>query len=358
MNLKTKLSYKVFLIVLLISFQYGTGYWVNYGWEIFNYVTSAHVASLGNATIAYPIKSAAGSIINPFSQLKDRRKIELSHQSRYSGLINSDIIGGQILVNQKTALNFNILYEGIGSIPDTRGALMDWGLDGVIGTNDIGENNGVLDEGERLDKSKINYFSQRQIAFHSSFLRSVNNQNIGFGIKFLHYKLDNHFALGFGLDLGKNIRIKGVDYAVVLRNFPSSGLIWDQGTIEGTTPSFSFGVHLPYSFKKYPVKYHFLISIDMNTDNRDLDSRYNFGRLNLEPSYGFELKLLEKICIRLGRNKLNVITGGLGVNWSLLEIDYAFIASNFGTGLGNHHLFTISISKDILKKYFKNSFYN
>ncbi len=76
-------------------------------------------------------------------------------------------------------------------------------------------------------------------------------------------------------------------------------------------------------------------------------------RLNLESSLGFELKIAERICIRLGRNKLNVITGGLGLNWKLLDLDYAFIASNFGSGLGNHHLFTISISKDILKKYFK-----
>ena len=353
MNLKRKLSFKIFLITLLTSFQYGKGYWVNYGWEIFNYVTSAHIASLGNATIAYPIETAAGSIINPFFNSKNRKKIELSHQSRYAGIVSSDIVGGQMLINQRTALNYNILYEGIGSIPDTREALMDWGLDGILGTNDTGEDNGVLDQGERLDKSKINYFSQRQFAFHSSFLRSVNQKKIGFGIKFLHYKLDKHYALGIGLDLGTVFKIGAIDYAMVFRNFPSSGLIWDKGTIEGTPPSFSFGAHLPYNLKKHPVKCHMLISFDMNTDNRNLDSQYNFGRLNLESSLGFELKIAERICIRLGRNKLNVITGGLGLNWKLLDLDYAFIASNFGSGLGNHHLFTISISKDILKKYFK-----
>jgi len=353
MNLKRKLSFKIFLIVLLSSFQYGRGYWVNYGWEIFNYVTSAHIASLGNATIAYPVETAAGSIINPFFKSKNRKKIELSHQSRYAGLVSSDIFGGQMLVNQRTRLNYNILYEGIGSIPDTREALMDWGLDGVLGTNDAGENNGILDQGERLDKSKINYFSQRQLAFHSSFLRSVNQRKIGVGIKFLNYRLDKHYALGFGLDFGSIFKIGGVDYAMVLRNFPSSGLIWDQGTIEGTTPSFSFGAHLPYNLKKYPVKSHILISFDMNTNKRNLDSQYNLGRLNLESSVGFELKIAERICIRLGRNKLNVITGGLGLKWELFDLDYAFIASNFGLGLGNHHLFTVSISKDVIKKYFK-----
>ena len=353
MSLKTNLSYKIILIVFLISIQYGKGYWVNYGWEIFDYVTSAHVASLGNATVAYPIETAAGSIINPFFNLKNRKKIELSHQSRYAGLVSSDILGGQILVNQRTALNFNVLYEGVGSIPDTRDALIDWGLDGVLGTNDAGENNGILDEGERLDKSKINYFSQRQLAFHSSFLRSINNRNIGVGIKFLHYRLDENYALGFGLDLGTIVKIGAIDYAIVLRNFPSSGLIWDQGTIEGTSPSFSFGAHLPYSLKKYPFKCHILISFDMNTDNRNLDTQINFGRLNLEPSIGLELKIIERICVRLGKSRLNVLTGGLGLNWKLFNLDYAFLASNFGSELGNHHLFTVSISKDILLKYLK-----
>ena len=59
----------------MISIQYGRGYWVNYGWEIFDYVTSAHVASLGNATVAYPIETVAGSIINSFFNLKNRKKI-------------------------------------------------------------------------------------------------------------------------------------------------------------------------------------------------------------------------------------------------------------------------------------------
>ena len=183
--------------MLTSSFLFGKGFWVNYGWEIFDYVTSAHVASLGNSTIAYPLETVSGSIINPFIISKNIKKIELSHQSRFAGLVSSDIISGQLDINQRTLFNYNILYEGIGSIPDTRGALMDWGFDGVYGTNDVGENNGKLDEGERLDDSKINYFSQRQIAFHSAFLREINQKKIGIGVKLLHYRLDKNYALAY-----------------------------------------------------------------------------------------------------------------------------------------------------------------
>ena len=353
MSLRKKLIFKVPLFMLTSSFLFGKGFWVNYGWEIFDYVTSAHVASLGNSTIAYPLETVSGSIINPFIISKNIKKIELSHQSRFAGLVSSDIISGQLDINQRTLFNYNILYEGIGSIPDTRGALMDWGFDGVYGTNDVGENNGKLDEGERLDDSKINYFSQRQIAFHSAFLREINQKKIGIGVKLLHYRLDKNYALGFGLDLGTMYKVKKIDLAFVLRNFPSSGLMWDNGTIEGSTPIFSFGIHLPYEYKKYPIKTHFLISLDVNTNKRNLDSQLMFGRLNLESSIGYEIKLKERISLRFGRNKLNVITGGLGIRWNEIGIDYAFLASDLGAGFGNHHLFTVSISTEILADYLK-----
>ena len=47
------------------------------------------------------------------------------------------------------------MRESIGDIPDTRNALLDYGLDGMPNTGDIGENNGILDDGERLDQKKL-----------------------------------------------------------------------------------------------------------------------------------------------------------------------------------------------------------
>ena len=40
---------------------------------------------------------------------------------------------------------------------DTRSALFDWGLDGEYGTNDLGEGNGIIDEGDYFVIYKINW---------------------------------------------------------------------------------------------------------------------------------------------------------------------------------------------------------
>ena len=60
-------------------------------------------------------------------------------------MVNSDLIGFS-LSNFNRPINIILLYEGIDQIPDTRNLLLDFGLDGIPGTGDIGENNGQLDE--------------------------------------------------------------------------------------------------------------------------------------------------------------------------------------------------------------------
>ena len=61
-----------------------------------------------------------------------------------------------------------MLHESIDRIPDTRDMLLDFGLDGIPGTGDVGEGNGQVDEGERLDKDKLSYFSQKQTGVYLS----------------------------------------------------------------------------------------------------------------------------------------------------------------------------------------------
>ena len=81
------------------------------------------------------------------------------------------------------------MRESIGDIPDTRNALLDYGLDGMPNTGDIGENNGILDDGERLDSEKVNYFNQNQIGLHISKSFTYSNYNLGFALKFLDHRI-------------------------------------------------------------------------------------------------------------------------------------------------------------------------
>ena len=334
-----------FLGLCLLSMGYSEGFWVNYGWELFEHVTDARTASLGQATTAYNFGSPTSSLINPIFSLTPTQNVNVTHQSRFAGILNNDLAGFQIQ-RKGRPIQFNFLYEGIGQIPDTRNMLLDWGNDGQFGTNDPGEGNGILDEGERLDADQLRFFSQHQIGIHAAFKHSFRNVPMGIGVKVLSYSLDEHFALGVGIDLGIMKKINETNLGIVARNLPASGLIWDNGTVEGTTPTVSVGVHHPLELTKIPVKLHSMFNLDISTSNRHLDSQLGFGSFSVDGSFGIEGIYKDKLFIRLGRNSVNNSTGGLGMKWDGFGIDYAFLSSSSPDGLGNHHLITLNFSVD------------
>ena len=334
-----------FLGLCILSMGYSEGFWVNYGWELFEHVTDARTASLGQATTAYNFGSPTSSLINPIFSLTPTQNVNVTHQSRFAGILNNDLAGFQIQ-RKGRPIQFNFLYEGIGQIPDTRNMLLDWGNDGQFGTNDPGEGNGILDEGERLDADQLRFFSQHQIGIHAAFNHSFRNVPMGIGVKVLSYSLDEHFALGVGIDLGIMKKINETNLGIVARNLPASGLIWDNGTVEGTTPTVSVGVHHPLELKKIPVKLHSKFNLDISTSNRHLDSQLGFGSFSVDGSFGIEGIYKDKLFIRLGRNSVNNSTGGLGLKWDGFGIDYAFLSSSSSDGLGNHHLITLNFSVD------------
>ena len=137
-----------FLLIFFMSLGFSNGYWVNYGWEIFEHVTDARTAALGNATTAYQFGGNSSSLMNPIFSTQGSQKITLAHQSRFAGLLNNDLASFKIKRSGKTSQS-NLLYERIGQIPDTRNMLLAWGNDGQCGTNELGEGYGILYEGER-----------------------------------------------------------------------------------------------------------------------------------------------------------------------------------------------------------------
>jgi len=337
-----------FLGLCLLSMGYSEGFWVNYGWELFEHVTDARTASLGQATSAYNFGSPVSSLINPIFSLAPIQNVNVTHQSRFAGILNNDLVGFQIQRKQNP-IQINILYEGIGQIPDTRNMLLDWGNDGQFGTNDPGEGNGILDEGERLDADQLRFFSQHQVGIHAAFNHILRKMPIGIGVKILSYSLDSHFALGVGIDLGIMKKINETNIGIVARNLPASGLIWDNGTVEGTTPTVSVGIHQPLELTKIPVKLHSMFNLDISTSNRHLDSQLGLGPFSVDGSFGIEGIYKDKLFIRLGRNSVNNSTGGLGIQWDGFGIDYAFLSSSSSDGLGNHHLISLNFSMDWVK---------
>ena len=347
--------YKFLFCIFSSCFLLGNVNWVNYGWELFDYVSEARTASLGNATVAYDFNYPSSALSNPYFSKFSTRKISLTHQSRFAGLINSELVSFQIKKKERL-INLNLILEGVSSIPDTRSALLDWGYDGQYGTNDLGESNGIIDEGERLDHNKITFFNQRRFGFYGTSNFYLRKIPFGIGFKILSSSLGDHNAIGVGLDFGFYKSIKNSNLGFVIKNIPASGMLWSNGTIEGTAPSIEVGYHQSIDIlKEKSLSLNPMSSLIFSTSGRHLNSIYYNGKLSVDILLGLEAVYKKKLMLRLGQNSLYQLTGGVGVNWGNLIIDYAFLPSSINGIFANHHLISLSICSDWLIARIKES---
>lgn len=342
------MMYKFLLYVLVLCDLFGNVNWVNYGWELFDYVSEARTASLGNATVAYNFNYPSSAISNPYFPLLSTRKISLTHQSRFAGLINSELVSIQ-LKKEERLINLNLIFEGISNIPDTRSALLDWGYDGQYGTKDLGESNGIIDEGERLDHNKITFFNQRRFGLYGTSNFSLRNIPFGVGLKILSSFLGDQNAIGIGLDFGFYKSIKNLNLGLVIKNIPASGMLWSNGNIEGTGPSIEVGFHQSFDIlKEKSLSLNPMANLIFSSSERHLNSLYYNGGLSIDVLLGLEAIYKEKIMLRLGQNSLYQFSGGVGIDWEKLIVDYAFLPSSINGIFANHHLISLSIYLDWL----------
>ena len=105
-----------------------------------------------------------------------------------------------------------------------------------------------------------------------------------------------------------------------------------------------------YSIGLYPASLAY--NCAMQTDGSRLllaprEGRDLLGAFSIDASYGFEGVYNDKVMIRAGRNSVNNLTGGIGLAWDGLRVDYAFLSTHDNGGLDIHHLISLSVSLEM-----------
>ena len=323
----------------IAQFSFSETVFIKYGWQIFRNAGDGRSLALGRALTAGG-KGLPASLWNPANLVANTKKsFTYVHQSRFSGVVNSDLISFPIHKFTSKPFGFILIHEEVPGIPDTRYALLDENGDGKLNGN------------ERLDSKNVTEFSQHQWGVYlnrswvinkSPSIGSVLSQKsgllrdviFGIGVKGLIHQLGSHTGTGFGLDAGlRTLFWKRVQAGIVIQDVLTSWLVWDNGTKEIVTPRVSVGISGNYDLPLIPVTLDLMADIVIETEKFRM---------------GMEWTIRENIQIRFGRNETGIISTGLGLVWSDIEISYALQFEPEVSSLGNSHSLSFSIDPKLI----------
>jgi hypothetical protein len=282
--------------------------------------------------------------------------ITYGHQARFAGIIQSDFLSIPFNTKLNKSINLLVLHESVNKIPNTQELLLDWGNDGVPNTGDLGENNGYLDEGERLDVENASYFNQHQIGIQVNTNLIIINAEIGIGVKGLFHKIGNNWGSGIGLDVGTIKSIwKNTSIGLAIRNIIPGMMIWDSGTFEITKPKIFTGILQQIEIKKFNMEIFLLSDLIINIGDESLNDDFTIGETGGNFRIGSEFSYNDKLKIRFGRNQYGYLSTGLGLSWLNFDLAYAYQLNSNSNNLGSNHVLSFDINPEWVKEILSNN---
>ncbi|MEE8341280.1 MAG: hypothetical protein V3R52_04215 [Candidatus Neomarinimicrobiota bacterium] len=336
---------KYFIISLVLcNISFAQSGWTKYGWQIFQNAGDGRSIAMGNTAVAD--NYGVSVLTNPAIEASENyRNFTYGHQSRFAGIIQSDLISFPFTSKNNRKFNILILRESVAKIPNTQDLLLDWGLDGVPNTGDIGENNGYIDDGERLNNDNISYFNQHQVGIQLSTQFMLYGLDFGIALKSLFHTLGDHFGSGIGFDVGMKKSFWNNSHAgISVHNLVPGLIVWDSGYTELSKPSIIAGISQLVGFSKIPLNLNILTDIIFDLSNRSLSDDFHIGSSGVNWRAAAEITYDNKINIRLGRNRNGFYATGLGLSWKNFELNYGYQLNSKSIGLGTNHVLSFTLN--------------
>jgi len=318
--------------------------WRKYGWQIYQNAGDARLIAMGNTSMADD--RGVSVLWNPaINGSENYRNFTFGHQSRFAGIIQSDLISFHFSTKNDRTFNVLLLHESVTKIPNTQNLLLDWGLDGVPNTGDLGENNGYVDEGERLNNENISFFNQHQMGIQLSTQFVLYGFDFGVAVKSLLHTLGDHFGSGIGLDIGMMKSFwNNSNIGISIHNLIPGMIVWDTGFTELSKPSMFIGVSQIVGLSKIPLELIMLTDVSLNVSDQSLSDDFKIGSTGGNWRVGAEISYNKKVNIRLGRSLYGFYSTGLGISWTNFELNYAYQLNSKSVDLGTNHVLSFTIN--------------
>lgn len=320
-----------------------------YAAEFLKVPVGARALGMGGAFTAVaddataPWWNPAGMIYLPY------REVLPQHAEKFGSLVNHDYLGAVLPLgtqmngsSRQSAIGIGVVRLAVDEIPITPrpGQLVpledfdDYGVDGVQGTFDFGENDGVWQPGERIRDIDLFRASSSDMALLLSYARHAGRQwAFGGNVKFLRQSIPDTIpgehvtSFGAGIDGGMlYMPTDAVTIGVMVRDLTTTFISWSNSTRERIDPSIDTGV----AFNFYPADKNALTwAVDLGWGfERKPDSGLKLGAVTGDLRTGLEYWYNNTFALRSGVNGRNLAFGA-GLRYKHIGVDYALDLHRF-----------------------------
>lgn len=293
-------------------------------------------------------QGSENTLINPAALRETgNKRLYLYHASWFRNEVTASSAAYTLDYKEKS-LGLMLSRVGISDIPDSRNALLDYGLDGIPGTGDTGEGNGILDENEIIDYDNVVYQGIANYTLHIGLpLLEKGSFRLGLSVGLLYADLLTTNGFGMTLDLYAEQKAGQWKMLYAAKNLPSALMIFNDGAAQYYPPRLQAGLLRPLSAGQFSFSPGLSLQLSF-AENLDyyLLALGNAVALDVQPLLRVQYKeiLAAGISYRYGEG----FHAGLEILLPALDIAYAFRPSVNGD-LGGSHLLSLRISTDIFK---------
>jgi len=325
----------VSLIILSAISLFAQGSGNKYSGEFLAIGVGGRPLGMGGAFVSL-VNDVSAGYWNPGALSKiNYPQFALMHDERFGNLVNYDYGSFAIPWGPNISLGLSVIRLGVDDVPNTKNALIDL------------NNNGYLDEGERLDYGKITFFNAADWAFIATYSKKQSEKfSYGVNLKVISRSLDDGSAWGIGFDVGAIYSVTPkFRVGANLQDLTTTMVAWNTGRKELITPTAKIGTSYDIPFfstgRITPA-----VDFDVRFENRKFASLAHMGPVSFDMHAGLEYGFKDLFAIRVGYNDVKQLTLGAGVKLPKLNIDYSFAKFDGNDQLGNTHRISVMFTLD------------
>lgn len=320
---------RIFIVVALLL-AVAPSFGGKYVAEFLEVGIGVRAAGIGGAYVAAG-EDASAFWWNPACVAWDNvPQLYMMHSAMYDNMYQLDALAYKDKL-WNTYLAASFLRMGTDQIPFTReDGFYDYGPDGIPGTGDPGEGNGIWDPGEPVDATAIDMRSEGDYAIIAGAAFPIT-ENIAWGLsgKVIHQNIGGYTNFGFGADVGIRFRASGrLTLGLSVLDVTGTHLTWSTGYSESKLPSMRIGAAYTLPLRKDgAISLLTTGDLEMRFEGASEAAVLSIDPISIDPHLGMEISLWHHFFPRIGMDRTEFTTGA-GLKISRFALDYAFVMSS------------------------------